>query len=395
MQATQSFTKHSACPQFWPVPLNHHEVREMHEAARMRPPAFVRGALSGLGDIPRSPEIEAICTDIVACKKALAQDITAKELRKMVRQGISYLEQQRTHLLKESLSDPFNNIQRAVVNKSMRLRYRPHFVKTLFGKQDRIYFKLPEITSRTHKDIEAWLGDIQPGLSLKDYQAGLALDARGNTLKIGRLLTKNGALTLRKAFEEDHTRNSGRLRVALTRNGEDLARVGTNRRYGITCLSARHSDPFYFLDHIPATIRGCIAAYLIREDDPYIQDPLARVLLKPYLDSEGEIICYRPDQVYGLADESFRVLVNDIATRHLGKSNTAAICRIAPGLEKEQMKARIAYVAPDCDDSVLWQTAQSPDSDLRQAVSECPEDVPGQGPGYREEGPAFSQLASG
>ncbi|TNE28978.1 MAG: hypothetical protein EP349_07210 [Alphaproteobacteria bacterium] len=145
----------------------------------------------------------------------------------------------------------------------------------LFEGGERLYFKLSDYSSSpllpyVREHVEA------KGYTIKDYAAGYAEDNRKNTVKIGKILKDNP--TLLKTYTEDPYRTADNLMVVLTRSYEDLARASFARGWQ-SCRSGSYSAVSNAISEINI---GVVAAYLISDKDPDINNPLGRVNLKPY-----------------------------------------------------------------------------------------------------------------
>jgi hypothetical protein len=148
-------------------------------------------------------------------------------------------------------------------------------VAKVFGKEDRIYFHLKdESRSPVQDEIEAWLA--KSGYTDIDYVGGMATDNRKNRRKIGKILADQPGYL--KAFVDDPARSTRKLMVVLTRHPYDVARGSFGRGWQ-SCRTDSYSVKSTGGREAAA---GVLAAYLIREDDPNIHDPLTRVFLKPY-----------------------------------------------------------------------------------------------------------------
>ncbi len=145
----------------------------------------------------------------------------------------------------------------------------------LFEGGERVYFKLSDYSSSpllpyVREHVEA------KGYTIKDYAAGYAEDNRKNTVKIGKILKDDP--TLLKTYTEDPYRTADNLMVVLTRSYEDLARASFARGWQ-SCRSGSYSAVSNAISEINI---GVVAAYLISDKDPDINNPLGRVNLKPY-----------------------------------------------------------------------------------------------------------------
>ncbi|GAB5388629.1 MAG: hypothetical protein Alpg2KO_15970 [Alphaproteobacteria bacterium] len=171
--------------------------------------------------------------------------------------------------------------------------------EALFNGQDRIYLPLEgarsEEVSGTNMRVTGKLEAM--GFTDIDYMAGTCVDDRKNTRKIGRILRKEDK-DLFAAFTKDETRAKlDNLMIVLSRNPDDVARMSTNRGWA-SCMA---NDGVFWSETLKDIRGGSLIAYAIRDTDPDINDPLARVLVKRYesADRSGGFIM-KASKVYGI-----------------------------------------------------------------------------------------------
>jgi hypothetical protein len=87
--------------------------------------------------------------------------------------------------------------------------------------------------------------------------------------------------------------NVNDLRVVISRDALDIARMSTGRRW-TSCMTKGDVNYHYVPHEIEA---GTLVAYLVHKDDKQIEYPLMRVLLKPFRNKQGETILV-PNRVY-------------------------------------------------------------------------------------------------
>jgi hypothetical protein len=171
--------------------------------------------------------------------------------------------------------DPWAH-RRADMDAQFTARKDALLVEKTFAGRDRIYVKMncDDEVSNTQASIENYLG--RKKFTVTDYKKGYATDEAGKQrFKIGKLL-KNHYLYDR--FVRDETRTSQNKYIVFANGQKDLEAMSTRRAWA-SCMS---SDGC-FNDRVPAIIGSqTIIAYMISENDPEINDPLARILLKPY-----------------------------------------------------------------------------------------------------------------
>lgn len=182
-------------------------------------------------------------------------------------------------------------------------------------ESDRIYYRLSDFSK---SPVEPLVTEFlkEQGYTVTDYADGYATDARKNKCKIGKLL-KDANPGLYEAFCDDSTRMGKNLLVVITKSYEDLARASYGRGWQ-SCRANAHSAVDYAVKEINI---GVMAAYLIRETDPDINDPLGRVNIKPY-DSEGGFgkkTAYFTFNPIGLHHPGFVNAVNRFVDEHLNR----------------------------------------------------------------------------
>ncbi len=197
------------------------------------------------------------------------------------------------HLIKETihsgpqaLSDTLKSLQKVehgfsakqkkMLEKATVARVDSPDVIELFNGVNRIYLRPEgEITSETQNEIEAFLAN--DGYIITDYKKGYATDQKDKqSFKIGKLLKKNQRLF--DAFSADSTRTIGNMLIVISKDPMDIARMSTNRAWPSCMAADREKFPYVSRD----IERGTLIAYMVSENDPYINYPFARILIKPY-----------------------------------------------------------------------------------------------------------------
>ena len=255
---------------------------------------------------------------------------------------------------KAAEKNPWSLYRRYQINKSFKKREETPLVDELFGDKERIYLKVNYLReySDTYYDVHNYLS--HRGYEITDYVKGYATDKAGKqTYKIGKLLKKREPLL--EQYKEDETRSSVDKYIVLSRAKEDIANMSTNRAWG-SCMAAKG----IFRHKVPAIVGSkTLVAYLITENDPEINNPLSRLLLKPY-DSRKTVneksayqeksfpalsdtfsywkqclfdkdepltpqsIVYALGNMYGLGSESFKETVQQFTDDHLNNPDNTA-----------------------------------------------------------------------
>jgi hypothetical protein len=194
----------------------------------------------------------------------------------------------------------------------------------IFGTKWRIYIPLEsesaDATSPTRDKIAQYLQSI--GYSISSYRGNLAVDDRGRERKIGKLLSPE----LLKLYQEDPVRkgstidkNTTKYQIVISRHPYDIAGMSTDRGWK-SCMTLTHTDrktgeeveagcnQHIVEDDVKA---GTLIAYLLAAADRNIENPKARMLIKPYYSaSDGLLLSTKASQVYGDAPPLFKSTVD-------------------------------------------------------------------------------------
>ncbi|GAB5387586.1 MAG: hypothetical protein Alpg2KO_05540 [Alphaproteobacteria bacterium] len=226
------------------------------------------------------------------------------------------------------------------INRMMREK---HFLKRdihpdIFAEgESRIYMPLLEdFESDTQRRVTAVLE--KAGYSEIDYIGGYAQDDRKNTVKIGKILTRMGEDRLMEQYNRDGARNRDKNIVVFSRHPEDIARCSTGRAWS-SCMDANTNwnfDPYVLRD----IKEGSMVAYLIKDSDPQIVDPLARILIKPMKNNMGEMIWQPEGLPYGLYSDIFKETVAQFTDRALNRGKVGEFTFIN-GLYRDSIRQQI------------------------------------------------------
>jgi hypothetical protein len=199
---------------------------------------------------------------------------------------------------------------------------------------ERLYFKLegiptPERPSETYLDIRDDLKDIAQ-IDLVDYVNGVGKLPDGRSVKIPKLLDifykkfkKENPQTSEEAHDNfkkkilnrylnDKIREKPKPSfIVISKAKYDIAGMSTGRGW-TSCMNIESgSNSGYVTCDVQ---EGSIIAYQIKKEDLNIKNPIARVLIKPYINryDENDII-FRPEEVvYGTATKSFKEKVSEL-----------------------------------------------------------------------------------
>lgn len=148
------------------------------------------------------------------------------------------------------------------------------------------------------------------GYEVSDYAAGMAKQIDGKReMKIGKLLADNPVV--QQMFVNDPGRSAkkiiGKL-VCISRHPYDIAGMSTDRGWSSCMELGRGVNQRYVMQDIKA---GTLVAYLIRANDRNIQNPIARLLIKPFVNTfnPSDILLAADKKQYGASDTVFRKVV--------------------------------------------------------------------------------------
>jgi hypothetical protein len=207
-----------------------------------------------------------------------------------------------------------------------------------FDKDGRLSIPLeePEVSSSSlHPDVEKHIRDkgynpISKTHAEKEEEVTIPTGPRkGEVIKrkrqvsIGSLLSDNPELQKKNAAQgaKEGTRKKN-LKVVITRNPFDVAEQSTGRSW-TSCKRMRDPEASdensrrpgaaeKYLKH-DITTNGAHVAYLVHEGDEKAENPIARVILNPYISASGQHTILRPPkesnsdkvQQYGGGSEAF------------------------------------------------------------------------------------------
>ena len=215
----------------------------------------------------------------------------------------------------EFLIEALTPEQIAKLYKDLGSEYDANIHDNVFKGKSRIYAPLEAQSSNSGEEISSTQKELQNAISnlgyeIDDYKHGLAKKSSdpSKKIKIGKLIKDKELLN---KFANDPiraaTRQASPLEVVFSRDPIDIAGMSTDRGW-VSCMDL-DDGPTVNNKYIPADIKnGAIIAYLIRENDKNIDNPLARILIKPYYYKNHMVLF--PDNVYGTNVAGFREVVD-------------------------------------------------------------------------------------
>jgi hypothetical protein len=230
----------------------------------------------------------------------------------------------RPEVVKKRLDDIFKKLSAA---PSARLSRNGHRIYFPYDQVEEMASKGVENTDEIEKSIQMALDEI--GYEILDYKKGLAAKAGTggrNPTKIGKLLVmlkkqrpdyKETIEYWQHQFENDPIRTMSRqvnVSLVFSKHPYDIAGMSTNRGW-TSCMNLSDGEN---KEYVTTDIKhGTFIVYMIRAEDTNIEKPIARVLVKPMVNTKNASdIIYYPDIVYGTVGNSPRF--NEVVKKILG-----------------------------------------------------------------------------
>jgi len=252
--------------------------------------------------------------------------VTAEDIALQLQLGLEHLETRSAQLVhqQEAVFEYIRDKQQRYLGTEKHVQRGHDNRKPLFEKthSDRLYFRLRNKSkSPVEPVVSAYLAML--GYTVTDYKEGYARDERKNTCRIGKILEKNNPKLL-QAFKEDFARYPDNMMVVICRGYDDLGLASTGRGWESCRSNSAWTAAELAVNEIHA---GVMTAYLVRETDPDIHDPLGRINIKPYYaDSDGKnrevaYFCFNP---IGLHHPAFADAVNTFVDDTFNKGKYGA-----------------------------------------------------------------------
>lgn len=192
--------------------------------------------------------------------------------------------------------------------------------------RDRIYLPYTVTQSEEYVDLQNKIESFisKKGYTITDFAEGMAKKvANNNPYRIGKILNSmkkeypEEAAELLKLYNESKASSKSKYLIVISRHPYDIAGASTGRSWARqSCMSLEYgkSNPSAKQwKTVPHAIElGAMVAFLIYEHDKNINEPLARIFIKPYYNESKSEILYKADQtIYGKYDKLFLAIVNE------------------------------------------------------------------------------------
>jgi hypothetical protein len=228
-------------------------------------------------------------------------------------------------------SDKVVQYQNKIFNE---LKNIPEYIKSN-KTGDRLYFKF--IREKDEEEINMFKSNPEiikilqnNNFKVKDYIKGIATDKYNREIKIGKILQKINPELLQK-FNNDINREASKDKnqlIVISKNPYDIGGASTDRGWN-SCMNLYTGKNAQYINC--DIEQGTIIAYLINMNDLNINNPQARIFIKPFINikDKNDIIYYPERVVYGTAPKSFEVFINKTFKKYNPKSG---IYSLTPGL---------------------------------------------------------------
>jgi len=208
-----------------------------------------------------------------------------------------YVSIERNPKIQQRLDDIFEKLSKIPNAKASR-------------NQNRIYIPLKKKENGEKSDIENEISQIlqQNNYELSDYKKGLVKDKYGRETKIGKVLTKLNKQDLLNKFNTDKKRESSKnvdSYLVFSKHPYDVAGSATDRGWSSCMNIFSGSNKKYIHYDIK---EGTIVCYLISSNDLNINKPIARLLIKPFINvrDKDDVLYVPEDKIYGTAPNTFK-----------------------------------------------------------------------------------------
>lgn len=200
---------------------------------------------------------------------------------------------------------------RSYMKSFNRTRYAQIFDKLGTGKKDKFRIYFPINSSQPNKvdlevptEIKEYLA--KQNMTVSDYKLGLALMPDGKRkVSIGKILKDP---KVKKIYDSDPQRKNLKSVPAwavISRHPYDIVGMSFDRGWS-SCMNLESGE---YKEHLIDDVKqGTLVAYLLRNNDKNINNPIARIAIKPYLQGNNRILV--PSKTYGTGTDNFSNVVS-------------------------------------------------------------------------------------
>ena len=238
---------------------------------------------------------------------------------------------------KEFLGEALKPSQyRSLMKKFNPERYDAFFRKHASDKRKtRIYIPLDSNESDNVKpDPKVKDALSKLGYEVEDYKAGLATKDGKRLVRIGKLLADQPEI--KKVFDNDKMRAASKKNeklIVISRHPYDIGGMSTDRGWNscmrLTDKAKGDMSGGEYEEYVPTEIEhGALVAYLIDANDPDIKNPMARVLIRPYIntDDANDVLLVASSNVYGGAPGAFLKTIDKWLGEFNGRDLSGLYC---------------------------------------------------------------------
>jgi hypothetical protein len=244
---------------------------------------------------------------------------TSRELSEFM-QTIWKLERTITNILYRS-GDKFDSKYKQI-NNNMLSYYNfitGQNLKDQYGRAVKVSKFIPYLVTTYYIVLNTW-NSSDDGISkdvLSDEQLKSKIKEQTN-----KLLADYDSIPEVKIFRQSSVSDHVQYYIVYSKHAYDIAGMSTDRGW-TSCMNIYTGMNKHYIQH--DIKEGTIVAYLIKESDFNINNPTARLSIKPYVNIENpDDVFFQPEtKIYGSAPGDFQSVVNKIFDKiQPGKSGT-------------------------------------------------------------------------
>jgi len=226
-----------------------------------------------------------------------------------------------------------------------------NYLNDVFKGEDRLYIDfIPENDVPAPAEIGHYIKETGE-YEILDYKKGLAKSNKGRLMKIGKILVNRPDLL--KIFQEDKNRAGGKkssFKIVISRHPYDIAGMSTGRGW-TSCMNLKGGAQ---CEYVARDIKeGSIVAYVIDSDDENIEKPMARIIMKPFINvnDPSDILLFPEQKIYGTNISGFRERIIKWL-ESIQRVKDKALYHINPKLYADDIPTVIGKGMKDSDDEM-------------------------------------------